>query len=100
MAKTSPWHSHFVNNIEQETLDIIKTIQNTVPNINLKPRPYQETIHFYNCIPQEHNMYIHSLRIFLRDFRLPQRRRKKLRFSGLLCSDSEKFLTLLKATIF
>ena len=61
MAKTSPLHSYSVNNTKQETLDISKTMQNTVPKVNLKPRPYQENIHFSNCIPEEHNVYIHSL---------------------------------------
>jgi hypothetical protein len=64
MAKTSPLHSCSVNNIKQEKLDISETWQNTIPKINLKLRSYQETIHFSNCIPEEHNVYIHSLTVY------------------------------------
>jgi hypothetical protein len=60
LAKTSPLHSYSVNNIKQETFDISKTMQNAVPKINHKPRPYEETIPFSSCIPEEHNVYNHS----------------------------------------
>jgi hypothetical protein len=36
-------------------------MQNTIPKINLKQRAYEETIHFSNCIPEEHKVYVHSL---------------------------------------
>jgi hypothetical protein len=52
LAKTSPLHSYSVKDTQQETFDISKTMQNTVPKINLKNRPNRDTVHFSNCIPE------------------------------------------------
>jgi hypothetical protein len=103
MSKTFSLHSYSVKDIKQETFYIRKAMQNTVPKINLKPRPYQQTIHFSNSIPEEHNVYSHSLTTYEHISVISGSCReveKNCVFPEYFAAIVEHFLTLLKAIIF